>query len=355
MRMTVLALAVAGAFAGGAHAQSATLTGVIDGWVGSLQYSGDKRKAVTNSGGMTTSWWGVEGSEDLGDGLKAEFSIAGYIRNDTGESGRFNGNESYFSRSSYVGLKGRFGTVHLGRDGAPNFLPALLFNSFGGSFAFSPLILHTNVPLFNGTGWQSVNAGDTAWSNQVRYTTPNLGGFTGNLHYQFGEVTGDNSKRNVGASFLYFNGPFGVGGFVHDVRSNNPNPGTIGNVKLGFARQKAWMLSGRAKFGDSTVYANFEQATNDNYAGPPGQAESKTWGLSADHTIGGGKLLAAFASTRWTTSPTSARDGSKRETLSVGYDYFLSKRTDMYAVLMTDKITTFDRGDTVAVGIRHRF
>ena len=272
MKLQAAALFVATAASGGAAAQSVTFSGLVDMYAGQMQPSGSKAVKVVNSGGMSTSWWGFEGREDLGSGLKAEFKVGGYMRADTGDWGRFGGNESYFSRNGYVGLAGEFGTVRLGRDGAPNFLPAALFNAFADSFAFSPIILHANVPLFNGTGWQSVNAGDTGWSNQIRYTTPRIGGFTGNLHYQFGEVAGNSSNRNIGASFLYFDGPYGVGGFVHRVRADNPLPGTVGNVKLGFSQQDAWMLSGKAGFGPATVYANVEQATNENYAGAAGHA-----------------------------------------------------------------------------------
>ena len=49
------------------------------------------------------------------------------------------------------GLSGGFGTVTVGRGLAPNFLPSILSNPMGDSFTFAPLILHMNVPLFNGT------------------------------------------------------------------------------------------------------------------------------------------------------------------------------------------------------------
>ena len=44
-----------------------------------------------------------------------------------------------------------------------------------------------------------------------------------------------------------------------------------------------------------------------------------------------------------------------RTTTSVGYDHFLSKRTDLYAVGMYDKVTDLSSGTSVLVGIRHRF
>lgn len=364
MKKKMVMAAAAAVACGGAGAQSVTLSGLVDAYAGSMQASGGKRVAAVNSGGMSTSWWGMEGKEELGGGLKAEFKLGGYFRGDTGAPGRFDGNETFFSRNAFVGLSGGFGTIHLGRDGAPNFLPTALFNAFGDSFAFSPIILHADVPLYNRSGWQSANAADTGWSNQIRYTTPSFGGLTANLHYQFGEAPGDNGKRNAGASFLYFNGRFGLGGFVHRVRTDNPLAGTLGDVKLGFSQQDAWMLSGKAGFGPVNLYANYEQTKNGNYAGDPGiagsagnagNAKSKTWSLSADYELGQGKLLAAFANTRWTGSASVALAGSKRDTLSLGYDHNLSRRTDLYAVLMSDKITGFNRGNSFAVGMRHRF
>ncbi|MDD2714095.1 MAG: porin, partial [Simplicispira sp.] len=37
------------------------------------------------------------------------------------------------------------------------------------------------------------------------------------------------------------------------------------------------------------------------------------------------------------------------------YDYNLSKRTDVYAMYMNDKITSQTNGNSFGVGIRHRF
>jgi predicted porin len=355
MKKTLIAGAIAGLLTSQALAQNVVLSGLVDVYAGSIQYSGDKRTAKVESGGMTTSWWGMSGTEDLGGGLKASFKVGGFFRADSGAFGRFGGNENFLSRDASVGIEGGFGKVQLGRGLAPNFLPTVIFNAFGDSFAFSPLVLHANVPLFNGTGWQSANAGDTGWSNEIIYTTPNFGGLSANVHYQFGEVAGNSGNRNFGANFLYFNGPFALGGFVHNVRTNNPNAGTIGDVKLGYSQQKAWMLSGKAGFGPANVYANYESAKNDNYAGAAGSAESKTLSLSADVAAGPGKFMAGYANTKWSTSPLSARNGSKRSTFSLGYDYILSKRTDAYAVLMNDKITRFDRGNSFAVGMRHKF
>ncbi len=333
---------------GGALAQSVTLTGLVDAYAGWVQPSGSARTGAVNAGGLSTSWWGIEGKEDLGDGVKAEFKLAGYLRNDTGASGRFNGNETLFSKNAFVGLAGRYGTLRLGRDGAPNFLPSALFNAFGDSFTFSPLIVHGNVPLFNGTGWESVNAGDTGWSNQVRYITPSLGGLTASLHYQFGETAG--GRHNTGASVLYFQDGHGVGGFVHRVRMDNPLAGAVGQVKLGYAQQDAWMVSGKTGFGPASLYANLGRSRNDG--GVAGHADSRTWSVSADLAAGQGKLMAAYAHTRWDDT---RRGAGTRGTASLGYDHLLSKRSDLYLVYMGDRISRYRRGDSLALGMRLRY
>jgi predicted porin len=65
-----------------------------------------------------------------------------------------------------------------------------------------------------------------------------------------------------------------------------------------------------------------------------------------------GALLAEFAHTTRTraTAPENVR-----KTMSFGYDHFLSKRTDVYAVYWRDKQSGFEAGDSVALGIRHVF
>jgi predicted porin len=71
--------------------------------------------------------------------------------------------------------------------------------------------------------------------------------------------------------------------------------------------------------------------------------------VGASMPIGPGKLLASYAQTR-----NSLLD-AKRQTLTVGYDYNLSKRTDVYANIMNDRITNRTSGTSVGVGLRHRF
>ena len=346
MHRKLIPLAALLCVAGAAQAQSSvTLSGTIDAYAGSIRMAGDAgRKSVINSGGMTTSWFGFSGTEDLGGGLKAGFALTSFIQVDNGTQGRFP-NDTFFSRDANVSLSGGFGTVRLGRWMAPNFLPSVLANPIGDSFVFSPLILHKNVPLFNASSWKATTAADTGWSNQIAYSTPDFGGFKANIQYQFGELPGDNGKKNVGANFFYFGGPLLVTGYYERNQISNPGQGTY----LGTTRDD-WMLGAAYDFKFVKPYLTYGRSdVNLGTAAMVNLDKGKTLQVGVSAPVGAGKVLASYAMTDL------SRSDLDRKTLTVGYDYNLSKRTDVYAMVMNDRITHQDSGNSFGVGIRHRF
>jgi predicted porin len=307
---------------------------------------------------MTTSWWGFKGSEDLGGGLKAEFALTGFFRGDTGEIGRFGG-DNLFSRDANAGLAGSFGKVQLGRGLAPNFLPTILFNPFGDSFTFSPLVVHANVPSgpFGARTWSAANAGDTGWSNEIIYTTPKLGGATVNLHYQFGEIAGATSRKNIGANLIYFSGPFGLSAFYHDVQIANPNPGAIIDTTAApisiasISRQKTAFIGGSYDMKVIKLFATYQRAKDDSTSSR--EMTDKLYSVGASAPLGQGYMLFGYANTDRSGSLVGA--DVTRRTFSVGYDYNMSKRTDLYAIAMNDKITSASAANSFGLGVRHRF
>lgn len=355
----LMLLAVLGnAFAGTAAAQTnVAVSGLVDAYAGKLRYAGDPAsRSVVNSSGMTTSWFGFKGTEDLGGGLTARFALTSFFKTDTGVVGRF-ASDTMWARDASVGLSWGFGSVLLGRGLAPNFLPSAKFNAFGDSFTFSPLILHMDVPLFNASRWSNSVQGDTGWSNEIIYSTPNIGGLTANVHYQFGEIVGDNGVNNVGANLFYAAGALGLTAFYHQVEVNNPLNATVGNVQpagslplpsgLFAARQKAWMLGGSYDFKAIKVFATYGQTSHDI------DFDDKTTSMGASVPAGTGRILAAWAQTKRSGIAIGAEQ--KRNTTSVGYVYDLSKRTDVYAVAMNDRITRQNNGNSFGLGVRHRF
>ena len=345
MKKTALLAACLAAASVGAQAQSTVqLMGLVDVYAGSMKMAGDTtRRSVVNSGGMTTSWWGMSGTEDLGGGLKAGFMLTSFFQADTGAVGRFG--EQQFSRDANVSLSSDMGTLTLGRSKAPNFLPTILFNPMGDSYTFSPLVLHASVPLGPVTSryWLGTVPADTGWSNQITYSTPTFGGLKGNVHYQLGEQgSGANeSAHNVGFNLFYSAGPVGLTAYWERDEINNPFPP---NGVLAAGTHKAWMLGGTY---DAGLVKLFATAGNSNNAADTIDKQTTSLGLSAP--LGSGKLLAAVARTQDDIAD------KRRTTTTVGYDHTLSKRTDAYAMLMHDKITSYSSGTSLGVGVRHRF
>ncbi len=339
MKKSLIAMGAALACFGTAHAESSVqLMGLMDAYAGSMRMAGDAdRTSVVGSGGMTTSWVGFKGSENLGGGLKANFQLTSFLRADTGEPGRFPG-DTFFSRDANVGLSGGFGAITLGRGMSPNFLPTILFNPFGDSFTVSPLVLHANMPA---PGMAPTTPADTGWSNQVTYTTPDFHGLQANVHYQFGEQAGSNSKSNVGLNVLYSAGPLALTGFYERANMTNPTP-------VVQDRKTDWMLGGTYDFQVAKTYLTYGQGKTDST-----DLRGKTFTLGADVPVlsKAGSVKLALARTKQSGNGADLT----RTTTSVGYDHFLSKRTDLYAVGMYDKVTDLSSGTSVLVGIRHRF
>ena len=353
----LMSTAIAAAFASPAFAQtSVNVEGIYDVYVGSMKNSGDTGRATKlDSGGMSTSYLGFKGAEDLGGGMKATFTLGAFFRGDTGASGRFNG-DTFFARDANVGLTGNFGAVTLGRSISPVTLPVFLFNPVGDSFSFSPLVLHNAVST---NAWTNTFAGDTGWSNAIRYTTPSFGGLTGNVYYQLGEQVGGGGKNNIGGNVLYFNGPLSLTVAYHDVEVNNPTDTTAAGpsivksipvtatTNLTATEQKLWLVGAAYDFNVVKVFATYDQARHDTDL----RDKTGTLGLSIP-TGGAGKILGAVAQTRRTSG---SFDERRRTTYSVGYDYSLSKRTELYAFLLNDKVTSFENEQSLALGVRHRF
>ena len=365
-----------------ARAQSSiSFTGVIDAYAGSLQRSGETgRTNVVNSSGMTTSWWGFKGVEDLGGGLQAQFNLTGFFRPDNGGAGRYDA-DTLFARDANVGLAGGFGRISIGRDLAPNFVPSITLNPFGGSFAFAPLLVHTQTSsgAYRGQKWAPTTAGDTGWSNEIMYVTPNMGGLTASLFYQFGEQAGNGGKNNVGANAMYGNGPLTLGAYVQRIAVNNPLDATAGDSKVfsftpynidtgavyklaAASRQTTWFIGGAYDFKAVKVFGTWQQADNrlpDGADRDRHDLKSDTAQLGASAPLGAGVAMLS-----WGRSSLRAggdfggpgwRSAVRRNTVSLGYDYLVSKRTDVYSVAMRDRISDQDVGCSVGVGIRHKF
>ncbi|NMM04511.1 porin, partial [Paraburkholderia sp. RP-4-7] len=158
-----------------AHADSGSqvqLYGIVGTYVGSVKRSDTPQStALMGSGGLTTSFWGIGGKEDLGGGVSAIFALESFFQPQNGALGR-SATDPFWSRNAFVGFQGDFGQLTFGRQRNPTYTAESLVNPFGSSTVFSPLVLQTFVTNYGGT-----IIGDTVWNNTAEYTAPNFKGF----------------------------------------------------------------------------------------------------------------------------------------------------------------------------------
>lgn len=322
--------------AGVAHAaDNVQLYGLIGSYVGSIKRSDAvERTTVVGSGGLTTSYWGIRGSEDLGDGMHAVFQLEQFFQPDTGGAGRSAADPSGFSRSGWVGLQGRFGQVTVGRHTSPYYVSMQMINPFGSSVVFSPLVVQSYVAAFSNTV-----IGDTVWSNAIQYVAPTINGLSTTVIYAPGEVAGNSSVNNAGLHLRYVNGPLAAVLSAQRVRTAAVAPST---------GQEAYLAGLTYDLGMLKLYGS-AQATDTAVTG----VTSRTYQLGTSVPVtAGGSILASWARTG-VDNPHSAVGA--HNTAALGYDLFLSRRTDVYLTYLNDHIDGRVRGNSYATGIRHTF
>src|SRR5262249_55986998 len=72
--------------------------------------------------------------------------------------------------------------------------------------------------------------------------------------------------------------------------------------------------------------------------------------LGVSVPLGGGSVMASYAYTK-----SSGASDVSRNTWAVGYDYRFSKRTDVYAAYLSDRVSGLSTGNTFGVGMRTKF
>lgn len=341
-------LGIGFAAAGAVQAQSSVkLYGLVDLNVGRFQNAGADAIWNVSNGDFSTSFIGFAGKEDLGGGLSADFTLESFFRPDTGRSGRVaidagTSADVFWARAANVGLSGSFGSIKLGRNTTTMFVSSLLFNPFGDSFGFSPTIRHwyTNTSTLFGT------YGDSGWSNSAVYSSPKFGGLSFNLQGALGEGTPLGDGKNYGGNILYFAGDFGATLAYQNVQHTSDR--RFGNfVPAGFDKQTAWQLGASYNLGFAKLFGQYGQTKTEATV----ETKSKVYQLGASVPLGGGAILASYGYDK----REAAGIDTKWKIATVGYDYNLSKRTDVYAIYMRDSITALSAGNTYAAGIRHKF
>lgn len=381
MKKTMAAVAVLGTFAGSAIAADVTLYGVLDMGLAynhvDLDQSGVKNKNTfsMNSGQQSGSRWGLKGVEDLGNGLKVGFILEDGFKADTGAQG-----DQMFDRESSLFIEGGFGKIAFGRMGA--------INQGASSWA---LVNHlsTFTTSFGPFAAQAGSFVSTAgkWDNMISYRTPTFAGFTVYTQYSMGKTTSggkpvegaieneSSADRYYAIGATYANGPF-LGYLAMDstnYKSTGANHGVDDSLTV--------TLGGNYDFDVAKVYFGaqyFDEVTLSSIGGIVGtikydeSTEStslkvKGYGLGLSTSVplagGSGLLGVTYVDGKQADSVSVTDFDFRRWSVSAGYDYPFSKRTNAYAVAsyMNDKLK--EKGEaswnptacSFQVGLRHKF
>lgn len=295
-----------------AHAQSSvTLYGLIDAGV-----RVDRTSAGTTTGIATGSEsgnrWGLRGQEDLGGGLAAVYTLEAGFLADTGAAISNGASGPGFGRQSSIALaSNQFGSVGLGRQYNPIFsFVAGRLDPFNFGFIGS---IGNSVGLFAGAPARS--------SNSITYSSPVLYGFKGDLLYALGESSKPGVTKTAGdargASLYYFDDRMTLGYSYHQSR------GTTDVSAL--PRQTRHVFGGNYDFKVAKIFASY--ASNKNTVTDATRIDRRAYSVGASVPLGGGAVLVQY---QGNNDETSAKADVRQ--FALGYNYFLSKRTDIYVV-----------------------
>ncbi|ONS53964.1 porin [Burkholderia cenocepacia] len=337
MKKSLLALVALGAFAGAAHAQSSvTLYGIIDEGLLFNNNAGGKHLYSMASGVMQGSRFGLRGTEDLGGGLKAIFTLENGFDVNSGKLGQ---GGLMFGRQAYVGLSSQYGTVTLGRqyDSVVDFVgPLEAGDQWGGYIAAHP----GDLDNFNNA--YRVN-------NAVKFTSQSYGGFTFGGLYSFGGQAGQFAKNQVwslGAG--YNNGPLVLGVGYLNARTPNQFGGMFNNgstsssvsspIYGAYANNantyQVIGAGGAYTLGAATIGATYSNTKFKGFSAGPFVNQTATFNngeINFKYQLTPALILgAAYDYTQG--SKIDGNSAAKYHQGSLGVDYFLSKRTDVYAI-----------------------
>ncbi len=318
MQKKLIALAVAGLVSAPVFAQSnVSIYGIADAYMGFGSH-GDNDYAGVDQGGLFGSRIGFRGTEDLGNGLKAVFTLEQGINidNGTGLGGA--------SRQSFVGLAGAFGAVTLGRQYAPGW--DFQYDAFAGSIVSPQYLLSSGVD-------SSISpTGATRWDNSVAYN----GMFSGlKVRAIYSMAAGEDTSATslaagnwadpsdddaMGLGLEYANGPLKVGA-VYQVLQTASNAVTADD-------QTEWLLGGSYNFGVATLALSYQDAEGLNKL--KGQ-DAKLWQVGVIVPVGAaGNVHLGYGEVKHDDAFGLNTKSAKSKSYSVAYTHALSKRTTAY-------------------------
>jgi len=354
MKKSLLALALFGAFAGVAQAQSAVqIYGTVD--AGIIKRT-DQTLAI---GKRANNTLGFKGTEDLGNGLKALFQLEIRYEPDSGtiEQGAGGVQRPLFQGQSRVGLQGAFGMVRLGRGLTAFQETSTQFEPFHGIPSPSGFQTDLTVAGYTSDPLGLVGNSTNRFSNALFYNSPEIAGFQFNTTIGtresntgsaaiVGRGTAAAPQYRVGAeasanpysvSATYKNGPAAL---MAAVERNSVETRLYSVAGYIMASPDLKLMASRTKQDRGHTFINNEEVTS--------------WVVGANYTMGASKFLAGYGQKNAGVLNVGTQ---KTKQFSLGYEYSLSKRTYIYADASQRKsvATTPNSLNIYALGVNHAF
>lgn len=322
-----------------AQAQSSvTIFGTVDGGVRYLSNAaanGGSKLYMGSNGWNSSNKIDIAGKEELGAGLEAHFLLENGFNLATGAFD--NTTNTLFQRQSFVGLKGNWGALDMGRQ----YTISHDFISDYDPFHFNYTSL---IPLTQASS-------GTRFSNDVKYTGE-FGAFKFELENSFGEVAGstnDGSARGVGLQ--YYGDDLTLGA------SYNRRSVLVGST---YRNQNYYLAGAAYKLGKLAVSGGYMIDTLDMASTAPNTVARNIFGGASYAFNNQWKLTGGFYRT------TSSTDRARGKDMTiVGLDYMLSKRTKLYTEVDYTKynnavVSTLNTAGAahqvgMTFGINHRF
>lgn len=324
MQKKLIALAVASLVSAPVFAQSqVTIYGIIDQAVSST--NGGKGSVTTLLGsGYTTERLGFKGSEDLGNGMKANFMLELGMNSPNGtlDNPGGGGNQDLFQRTATVGLSGAsWGSVNLGRQ----YTPVFSIQAANDIFRVAGV----------GSIYALTNDNVTRANNSIRYDSADMSGFSLAAMYALGDTSaalfpsvgtglgsGADPKdlgRHTGVNLRYGNGPMAIGYGYGRQEAFFAAAGTS------TVRQTTNALAGSYDFKVVAINAGWQtNKTDDN----PETRDNRVWNLGATMPVAGkDSVKLVYAKYQDRRGGVSAGDANL---ISLGYVHPMSPRTVLY-------------------------
>ena len=339
-----------------------------------------------NSMDSPNSRLGFKGTEDLGNGLKAIFQLEMGFSSDSGAA---TDSSAPFSRNTFVGLQGDFGTIRLGNMDTVykelgDQMPFMGLTS--GNFMSTSNIL--SKPTYTTSSAASFHLRRT---NSFYYTSPQIAGFTGLFDWSPNEVAGDAGSGVISTGVKYENGPIyaalayerhkdmfgGSSGVPAAIANPVPAAGapTTGDSSKDQAVRGTFQYTWSNGWKGEVDVANLRYAeSGQTAAGKFDSYKHNTWAIGVQKetgawTVAGSTGMEGAGSCTLTGGVACSTGGLNARMYNLGVGYNLSKRTLVFAVYtrmsndasgvatawLNGKATNGQDQDIAAVGISHSF